>query len=155
MSIIKELRKNGKTPSSHPILDQNQNNQVIHSKTIKFLLQTISCPCQTFCFNIVDGEFDNSKRRKGKTIRKSTLKTEVSQESELRLPEASNRKLMGDVDVIAPVSVLEAFPVSYYMFYRTVLLNDFSLSIEMIVQGFLKSLLFCSYGVLYSLIFLC
>lgn len=77
--------------------------------------------CETFCFNTIVGEFNNSKRKqkqkKDKAISKPSFKNEVSQECELRLPEATNRNLMGDVDVIVIVSVPLAFPVSYYMFY--------------------------------------
>lgn len=42
---------------------------------------------------------------KEKRLSKPTFQNDVSQGCELRLPEASNRKLMGDMDIIAAVSV--------------------------------------------------
>jgi len=50
-------------------------------------------------------EFNNSERKKDKTRGKPTFKNDVSQECELRLPEASDRMLMENVGLIAVVSV--------------------------------------------------
>lgn len=86
--------------------------------------------CYTFCFNTIVGEFNNSKRKqqkKEKAISKPSFKNEVSQECKLSLPEATNRNLMGDMNIIVIVSVPSAFPVSCYMFYWAILLSDFFL----------------------------